>query len=178
VRPRCPIQRPDHLWPAPLSELAATSDIVDGEWNFLPPTERITMRSIQLFLAFGSLISAASFALAQTAAPTTGSAASSSGNMGWLWIILLLVLAGGAIWYFGFGRNKATGTSSTTTGSSSMEIDRDRVAGSGLQAKGSLKEGAGTVLGDSKLEAEGKLDKVEGQIQNTVGGIKDTLRGR
>jgi uncharacterized protein YjbJ (UPF0337 family) len=42
--------------------------------------------------------------------------------------------------------------------------------------KGSIKEGAGKVLGDSKLEAEGKLDKAEGKVQNTVGGIKDTLR--
>jgi uncharacterized protein YjbJ (UPF0337 family) len=44
--------------------------------------------------------------------------------------------------------------------------------------KGSLKEGAGKVLGDSKLEAEGKMDKAEGKVQNTVGGIKDTLRGK
>jgi uncharacterized protein YjbJ (UPF0337 family) len=98
--------------------------------------------------------------------------------MGWLWIVLLLVVAAGAIWYFGFGRNKMTGTSSTPTGSSSIGIDRDRVAGSAEQAKGSLKEGVGKVLGDSKLETEGKLDKVEGQTQNTVGGINDTLRGR
>jgi uncharacterized protein YjbJ (UPF0337 family) len=136
------------------------------------------MKPAQLVLAFGSLISAASSALAQTAAPATGSSSNSSGNMGWLWIILLLVLAGGAIWYFGFGRNKVTGTSSATAGRSPVGVDHDRIAGSALQAKGSLKEGAGTVLGDSKLEAEGKLDKVEGQIQNTVGGIKDTLRGR
>jgi uncharacterized protein YjbJ (UPF0337 family) len=34
------------------------------------------------------------------------------------------------------------------------------------------------VTGDSKLESEGKSDQVKGKIQNTVGGIKDTLRGK
>nr|WP_043750398.1 CsbD family protein [Methylobacterium nodulans] len=57
-------------------------------------------------------------------------------------------------------------------------MDRDRIAGSAEQAKGSLKEGVGNVLGDAKLQAEGKLDKAEGKAQSTVGGIKDTLRGR
>jgi uncharacterized protein YjbJ (UPF0337 family) len=35
----------------------------------------------------------------------------------------------------------------------------------------------GKVLGDAKLEAEGKADKTAGKIQNAVGGVKDTLRG-
>jgi uncharacterized protein YjbJ (UPF0337 family) len=37
---------------------------------------------------------------------------------------------------------------------------------------------AGKVTGDSKLESEGKGDQVKGKIQNTVGGLKDTLRGK
>jgi uncharacterized protein YjbJ (UPF0337 family) len=41
-----------------------------------------------------------------------------------------------------------------------------------------VKEVAGKVLGDSKLESEGKGDQVKGKIQNAVGGIKDTLRGK
>ena len=45
-------------------------------------------------------------------------------------------------------------------------------------AKGSIKEGVGNVLGDAKLKAEGRIDKAEGQAQNTAGGIKDTLRGQ
>jgi uncharacterized protein YjbJ (UPF0337 family) len=44
--------------------------------------------------------------------------------------------------------------------------------------KGDLKEGAGKLTGDSKLEAEGKGDKVSGKIQNAVGGIKDALTGK
>jgi uncharacterized protein YjbJ (UPF0337 family) len=42
--------------------------------------------------------------------------------------------------------------------------------------KGRVKEGLGKAVGDSKMEAEGKMDKTEGKIQNTIGGIKDSLR--
>jgi uncharacterized protein YjbJ (UPF0337 family) len=59
-----------------------------------------------------------------------------------------------------------------------MPIDKDRTDGSINQAKGSLKEGLGKLTGDSKLEAEGKSDKLGGKIQNTIGGIKDTLKGK
>ena len=50
--------------------------------------------------------------------------------------------------------------------------------GSAEQAKGKVKEVAGKVLGDSKLKSEGKGDQVKGKVQNTIGGIKDTLRGK
>jgi uncharacterized protein YjbJ (UPF0337 family) len=33
------------------------------------------------------------------------------------------------------------------------------------------------VVGDKKLEGEGKADQVKGKLQNTIGGLKDTLRG-
>ncbi len=59
-----------------------------------------------------------------------------------------------------------------------MPIDKDRTDGSVNQAKGSLKETAGKLTGDSKLQSEGKTDKLGGKIQNTVGGIKDTLKGK
>ena len=57
-------------------------------------------------------------------------------------------------------------------------MDKDRIKGSAEQTKGKVKEAAGKVLGDSKLESEGKGDQVKGKIQNAVGGIKDTLRGK
>ena len=47
-----------------------------------------------------------------------------------------------------------------------------------LNRPGKLKEVAGKVTGDSKLEGEGKADQVAGKVQNTIGGIKDTLRGK
>lgn len=55
-------------------------------------------------------------------------------------------------------------------------MDKDRVAGSAKQIKGTIKELVGKATGDAKLESEGKADKVEGEIQNAVGGIKDTVR--
>lgn len=57
-------------------------------------------------------------------------------------------------------------------------MDKDRIKGSFDQAKGLVKEGVGKMTGDEKLEAEGKADKVSGKIKNTVGGIKDTVRGK
>jgi uncharacterized protein YjbJ (UPF0337 family) len=57
-------------------------------------------------------------------------------------------------------------------------VDKDRVQGSAQQAKGAVKEVAGKLTGDSKLESEGKADKVAGKVQNTIGGLKDTLRGK
>ncbi len=56
-------------------------------------------------------------------------------------------------------------------------MDKDRVEGMGKQAKGAIKEGAGKLTGDEKLKNEGKADKVAGKVQNTVGGLKDSLRG-
>jgi uncharacterized protein YjbJ (UPF0337 family) len=56
-------------------------------------------------------------------------------------------------------------------------MDKDRIKGSAEQAKGSLKEKAGKLTGDTKLESEGKADKAAGKVRNTVGGVKDTLRG-
>jgi len=56
-------------------------------------------------------------------------------------------------------------------------MDKDRIQGSAEQAKGKVKEVAGKITGDSKTEAEGKTDQVKGKIQNTIGGIKDKLRG-
>jgi len=55
-------------------------------------------------------------------------------------------------------------------------MDKDRIAGAAKQAKGAVKEAAGKVMGDTKLEGEGKADKVAGKIQNAAGGVKDAVR--
>ena len=55
-------------------------------------------------------------------------------------------------------------------------MDKDRVEGMAQQGKGAVKETAGKMLGDEKLKTEGKMDKVEGKIRNTVGGMKDAVR--
>ena len=57
-------------------------------------------------------------------------------------------------------------------------MDKDRIKGSAQRAKGTVKEVAGKVAGDAKLEGEGKADKAAGKIRNAFGGLKDTLRGK
>jgi uncharacterized protein YjbJ (UPF0337 family) len=56
-------------------------------------------------------------------------------------------------------------------------MDKDRIEGSAKQAKGAIKDAAGKITGDHKLQGEGKADKAEGKIQNAIGGLKDKLRG-
>jgi uncharacterized protein YjbJ (UPF0337 family) len=55
-------------------------------------------------------------------------------------------------------------------------MNKDRIQGSAEQAKGKVKEIAGKITGDAKLESEGKAEKAAGKIQNTVGGIKDAVK--
>jgi uncharacterized protein YjbJ (UPF0337 family) len=55
-------------------------------------------------------------------------------------------------------------------------MNKDRIQGSATQAKGKVKEVAGKVTGDTKLENEGKAENAAGKIQNTVGGLKDTVK--
>jgi uncharacterized protein YjbJ (UPF0337 family) len=64
------------------------------------------------------------------------------------------------------------------TDSENTTMDKDRIKGSAAQAKGAVKEAAGKVLGDKKLETEGKTDKVAGKVQNAIGGLKDAVRGK
>ena len=55
-------------------------------------------------------------------------------------------------------------------------MDKDRIAGAAKQAKGTVKQAAGKLLGDSKLVADGKSDKLEGKVQNAVGGLRDAIK--
>jgi len=57
-------------------------------------------------------------------------------------------------------------------------MDKDRIVGSGKQIKGAVKQVVGKAVGDAKLESEGKADRIEGKVQNTIGGLKDTLKGK
>jgi len=47
-------------------------------------------------------------------------------------------------------------------------MDKDRIVGSGKQIKGAVKQVVGKAVGDAKLESEGKADKIEGIVQNTL----------
>ncbi len=57
-----------------------------------------------------------------------------------------------------------------------MTVDKDRIAGSAKEIKGSIKEAVGKAVGDTKLQSEGEADQAEGKIQNAIGGLKDTLK--
>ena len=57
-------------------------------------------------------------------------------------------------------------------------MDKDRIVGSAKVVKGKVKEAVGKAVGDAKLETQGKADKIEGKVQNAVGGIKDALKGK
>lgn len=55
-------------------------------------------------------------------------------------------------------------------------MDKDRIKGAAKQAVGSVKETAGKVTGDTKLQAEGTIEKTAGHAQKTVGSVKDKVR--
>ena len=55
-------------------------------------------------------------------------------------------------------------------------MDEDRIDGAAKNLGGKIQEGFGKLTGDTKTEAEGKADQVEGKVQNTWGGAKDTVR--
>lgn len=44
------------------------------------------------------------------------------------------------------------------------------------QAKGRVKEAAGVLSGDRKLEAEGKVDQAVGKVKTTVEKLVDKVR--
>lgn len=55
-------------------------------------------------------------------------------------------------------------------------MDKDRIEGAAHTAKGAIKETAGKMVGDKKMQAEGTAEKAAGKVQNTVGGAKDAAR--
>ena len=55
-------------------------------------------------------------------------------------------------------------------------MNRDRIAGSAKEIKGTLKQVIGKAVGDTKLQSEGVVDKTKGKIQNAIGGFKDTIK--
>ena len=57
-------------------------------------------------------------------------------------------------------------------------MDKDRIAGSAKQIQGAVKQVVGKAVGDAKLESDGKADKIEGKVQNAIGGLKDVLKGK
>ncbi len=55
-------------------------------------------------------------------------------------------------------------------------INKDQVAGRVEEAKGTIKEAAGKLVGDETLEAKGNIQKNLGKVQAKVGDIKKDLK--
>ena len=54
--------------------------------------------------------------------------------------------------------------------------DEDRIGGAAQNLAGKAKDAAGDVLGDTKLQGEGKADQAAGTVRNAAGGAKDAAR--
>ena len=55
-------------------------------------------------------------------------------------------------------------------------MDREHVKGAADKAKGAMKDAAGKVTGDTKLQSEGKIDKAKGAAHNAAADVKDAAR--
>ena len=55
-------------------------------------------------------------------------------------------------------------------------MDREHVKGAADKVKGAVKDAAGKMTGDKKLQAEGKIDKAKGEAHKVAGNVKDAAR--
>lgn len=55
-------------------------------------------------------------------------------------------------------------------------MNNEHVKGAAEKGGGKIKEVAGRIAGDRKLENEGKVDQVKGAIHSAVGDVKDSAK--
>jgi uncharacterized protein YjbJ (UPF0337 family) len=55
-------------------------------------------------------------------------------------------------------------------------MDKEHIKGMAQKAEGSIKDAAGRVTGNDRLQAEGKADKAAGTAREKVGDLKDGAR--
>jgi len=55
-------------------------------------------------------------------------------------------------------------------------MDKEHGKGVVDKAKGAVKDTAGKLTGDKKLQAEGKLDKAKGAAHKVAGDVKDAVK--
>ncbi|HEY3639341.1 MAG TPA: CsbD family protein [Rhizomicrobium sp.] len=55
-------------------------------------------------------------------------------------------------------------------------MDKNRIEGAADKVKGSIKETAGKVLGNDRLQAEGAADKIKGNVKEVAGKAADATR--
>ncbi|MGV1871831.1 CsbD family protein [Agrobacterium rosae] len=56
-------------------------------------------------------------------------------------------------------------------------MDKNRIEGAANELKGTIKQAAGKLTGNKKLEAEGRGEKLAGEVQGTVGKGVDAVKG-
>jgi len=54
-------------------------------------------------------------------------------------------------------------------------MNKDQVNGRAETVKGNVKEAAGKLVGNERLEAEGQADQAAGKVQSTVGDVKNDV---
>ena len=55
-------------------------------------------------------------------------------------------------------------------------MDKEHIKGAAEKAEGAIKDAAGKLVGNEKLQAEGKADKAAGAARQGVGDVKDAGR--
>jgi uncharacterized protein YjbJ (UPF0337 family) len=55
-------------------------------------------------------------------------------------------------------------------------MDKEHVKGAADKVKGAVKDTVGKATGDTKMQAEGKVDKAKGTARNVAGDVKDAAR--
>lgn len=55
-------------------------------------------------------------------------------------------------------------------------MNNEHVKGATEKGVGKVKEAAGHMTGDRKLENEGKVDQIKGDVHNVVGDVKDATK--
>ncbi|HVL59280.1 MAG TPA: CsbD family protein [Burkholderiaceae bacterium] len=55
-------------------------------------------------------------------------------------------------------------------------MNDDKIKGKGKQVEGEVKDRAGGALGDTGTQAEGKIEKGAGKVQESWGEMKDSMK--
>jgi uncharacterized protein YjbJ (UPF0337 family) len=61
-------------------------------------------------------------------------------------------------------------------GKDGTEMNKNRIKGAGKQLVGAAKQAVGKLVGDAKLQTDGKAEQLEGKLQNAVGSAQETLK--
>ena len=55
-------------------------------------------------------------------------------------------------------------------------MDKDRIKGAAQKIKGTIEKTVGRLVGNKKLETDGKIDEAAGNVRKSVGEAKDVVR--